>query len=178
VNLEQSAVTILVAIIAAFGGVAVERARQKREREKETGQSALELERARILDESARRKEIDDAARDLRDFLKQQCDELNQSLTNIESSRATEREKWNAMLGELSTKNLELELQAKRDKIEMSSLREDAEFVDDQIKVHRARISNLEVELATAMARLDACQRENIRYGKIMAGKGRETDNV
>lgn len=174
-SLEQAIVTVLVAFISAIGTLAVEKARQRRKETDETNKSRFQLEQARITDEVARRQEISEAAREIRDFLQRRVDELDHSLTNIEVQRAAEREKWNQMLGQLSVKNLELELQSRRDKARVHELEEDANHIDDEIKILRTRIMTLEGEAVILTARLKQEQLERTRLQQRLE-KG-ETDH-
>src|SRR5262249_28897941 len=103
-SLEQVVGPVLAAVVGGVSGIALERTRQKREREKDQGSSSFALQQAQIADDAARRAEIADAERRIREFLQAQVTELHQEVTSIEDRTAVEREKWNQMLGTLSTK--------------------------------------------------------------------------
>jgi chromosome segregation ATPase len=159
-SLEAIIGSVVVALIGAVGGVAVERARSKRETQKEINASVAQVEQARLTDEALKRKEIDEAARDIRDFLRNQVAELSGSIDKIEIARAGEREKWHQMLGALSTKNLDLELQHKREAARIIELEEEAAAIDAQVRMLKTQISRLQTDAVIMSARLDACQRE------------------
>lgn len=157
---EQIIVTILVALISAGATLGVERARVKREANKEISGATATVETARIADEASKRKEVDEAARDIRDFLRNQVAELGKAIDEIETSRAAERERWHQMLGDLSTQKLELELQHKRDKALMDQMLEEAKAIDAEIRTLRTRVAQYQVDATIMSARLDACQLE------------------
>lgn len=159
-SLEQAIVTIGVALIATVGGILVERVRARRDREKEINSAVATIEQARLADGAEKRKELDDTARDIRDFLRKQVAELNEAIDRIELARAGEREKWHQMLGEMSTKNLELELQHRRDMARIEEMLEEAKVIDDEVRTLRTRIMTCESEATVMSARLDQCRRE------------------
>lgn len=165
-SLEQSIGAIIVALIGAVGGIVAERLRSKSERRKELSTAHASIEQAKLADDALKRKEIDEAARDIREFLRKQVAELNEAIDRIEVTRADEREKWHQMLGTLSTKNLELELQHRRDVARIDEMLEEAKLVDDEIKTLKTRIAVANTEAIKLQARLDQCQIECRRLRK------------
>ena len=163
---EQAIVTILVALIGAIGGMGVERARSKRDREKEINSAIATIEQARLVDAAEKRRELDGAAHDIREFLRNQVAELNKAIDNIEGARIEEREKWHQMLGALSTKNLDLELQHRRDMARVEEMMEEAKIIDDQVKTLRGRIVICQNEAIVMSAHLDRCRLECERLRK------------
>ncbi len=153
--LEQAIVTIIAAIISTAGGIAIDRARRRREDEKERDIGIAGIEEARIKDEGDRRKEVEQASQDIRSFLRGQVKELKDALTRIEDLRGAEREKWQQLVQQLSIKNLEFELQRKRDLARIAELEEEASQVDDLFKTLRARIAGLESAGIVLTAQLD-----------------------
>lgn len=168
-SVEQAIVTVLVALIGAMGGMAVERSRQRREREKEQDSGAASIEEARIKNEGERRKELDEVGQQIREYLQRQVKELSDQLGRFENVRATEREKWNEMLAQLSVKNLEFELQRKRDVAHIAELEEEAQQVDDVIKTLRVRINTLEADGMILAANLDQQTLERHRLERKLA---------
>ncbi len=157
---EQIAVTIAVALIGATGGILVERIRRRHEREKETSTGVTALRQAQIGDEALKRKEIDEAARDIREFLRKQVYELSEAIDKVELSQVGEREKWHQMLATLSTKNLELELQHLKDVARIDQMLEEAGVIDDAMKVLRVRVVTCQEEVIVTKAHLDQCKLE------------------
>lgn len=157
---EQAVITIAVALIGGASGILVERQRQKREAQKETTASFTVLKQAQLQDDASKRKEIEDAAREIREFLKGEVKELNIAVDRMEVARAGEREKWHQMLGELSTKNLELELQHRKDMARIHELEEEAAVIDDEMKCLKVAVATAASEALILTARLDACKLE------------------
>lgn len=153
-------VTVLVAIITGTVTLFAERYRQRREQEKETASSSLLYKQAELSDEAAKRKEIDIAASEIRDFLRNRVAELDKAIDAIETTRTGEREKWHQMLGELSVKNLDLELQHRKDTARIMELEEEAAAIDDEVKVLRARIATATSDAIVMSAKLDQCKLE------------------
>ena len=166
-TLEQAIVTVVVALIGAAGGILAERARHKRERERELSTSTTAIETKRLELEAQKRIEVDNAARDIRDFLAKQVAELNTAIDRIEVTRADEREKWHQMIValstknlELSTKNLELELQHRRDEARIQEVMEESQQVEDELKTVKTRLLECTQQGIILKAHLDQCQRD------------------
>jgi gas vesicle protein len=91
----------IVALIAAIAAVYGERYRAKQARLKEAKEqhekssaASVELTRVQINDEAIKRKELEDAARDIRDYLTAQLKELNEAIDIIEQERKEERAEY------------------------------------------------------------------------------------
>jgi hypothetical protein len=170
-TLIQALITIGVALVSAtLGGIGVEllRYRQNKDKERqqnviETSTSFAEVEKARINDEQLRRKEIDDAAREIREFLKTQVHDLSEAIDKIEEGRASEREKWNQMLGELSTRNLQFEMTHRRDLARIAELEEEFQKIDIECRDLRRRLSTCETNAVILNAKLELYQKERDR---------------
>ncbi len=159
----------ILAAIGAAGGVLVERLRSKYDREKEKRAAALLVETTRLSDDTAKRKELEDAARDIREFLHREVKDLNLALDKIELSRAEERERWHQMLGGLTTKNLELEIQHRRDHARIEEMIEEASAIDDELKTLRTRVATSQVDATVMAARLEQSKLEIDRLRNDMA---------
>lgn len=174
-TLEQGIITLVVALISAAGGIRLERIRDRREREKLAAEradkldaSTTDFEKVRLETEIKERQLVQDASREIRDFLRGQVAELNDSIDKIEVARAGEREKWHQMLAQLSTNNLELELQHRRNMARIQELEEEAKAIDNHVRELRTRIVTLEGNAIVMAANLDRCERENRRLRKEM----------
>ena len=88
------------------------------------------------------------------------------SIDRIEVARAGEREKWHQMLGTLSTKNLELELQHRRDLARIEEILEEAKVIDDEIRTLRVLIATYRSDAVVMTARLEAFERERLQKTK------------
>jgi len=166
-SLEQSIGAVIAALIGVVGGMLTERARQRREREKELNSSNTQIETRRIELEAQRRKEVDEAARDIREFLSKQVNELNVAIDQIEVARSAEREKWHQIMVQLSTKNLELELQHRRDMAALQECLEESQLVDNELKEVKTRLATCQSEGLLLKAKLEQSQLECKRLADL-----------
>lgn len=151
-SIEQAVTTVIIALVAAATGAWLKdwnnrRDQERARREKQGDKTTLDLtqlESKRIDDEAARRREVDEAAREIRDFLKQQLLEVNASLDELEHERKQEAAESGKLRVALTTLEIEHARLRANSEIEVARLNRQVVEQERQTNGLTGRVDDLE----------------------------------